>query len=168
MAQNLLSLLHLVRFPLFYYSLFSHCIFTDRTLAIYEREGPWDWADTSFLPPLPSPSQPDDSSWVQQPLGQQVAAERSYVSDEAFSAISGARNMLIFSPDMYPVTTPLSQQFREYSASDPGAQDVPEWRSVSDVQERSGSWHGCMFNLLSFEMSTLSLTNLTFSSWYKL
>ncbi|KAE8549886.1 hypothetical protein EYB25_008410 [Talaromyces marneffei] len=120
--------------------------------SIYEREGPWDWADTSFLPPLPSPSQPDDSSWVQQPLGQQVAAERSYVSDEAFSAISGARNMPIFSPDMYPVTTPLSQQFREYSASDPGAQDVPEWRSVSDVQERSGSWHGSRGT--SFEVSS--------------
>lgn len=144
MAQNLLSPLLHVRFPSLYCSLCHHCILTDRASAAYEREDPP--ADISFPPPPPSPSQPDDSSWIRQPLGQHVADNRSYVSDEAFGAISGAQNMPIFHTDLHQVTTPVSQQFRESSASDPGAgQDFPEWRSVSYARDRSESWHECMF-----------------------
>lgn len=134
MAQNLLFLLHHVRYPSLCCSLFNHCFLTDRASAVYEREDPpaQDRADISFPPP-PSPTQPDDSSWIRQPLGQPVADNRSYVSDEAYGGRSGAQDMSIFSPDTYPVTTPISQQFREYSASDAGAQDYAEWRS--------GSWH---------------------------
>lgn len=57
----------------------------------------------------------------------------------------------MYSP-AYPVT-PVSQQFREYSASDPGAQNDGEWRSVSEWRERSGPWHECMadVNICHFE-----------------
>ncbi|RAO70223.1 uncharacterized protein BHQ10_006235 [Talaromyces amestolkiae] len=107
----------------------------------YEREDPPPperAADISFPPALRSPSHFDDSSWIYQPPGQPLN-NLSHVFDGASGDTSGLRAMPIYSP-AYPVT-PVSQQFREYSASDPGAQDDGEWRSVSESRERSESWH---------------------------
>lgn len=127
---------------------------------MYEREEPAPQeraADISFPPALRSPSHLDDSSWIYQPPGQSIN-DTSHVSDGASGDTSGLRAMP--SP-AYPAT-PLSQQFREYSASDPGAQDYEEWRSVSESRERAGSWHECMSDVnISHLNMTLSLANLT-------
>ncbi|PCH03343.1 Hypothetical protein PENO1_032900 [Penicillium occitanis (nom. inval.)] len=115
--------------------------------SVHEHEDPplLRAADISLPPALRSPSYLNDSSWIYQPPGQPldqpVEDNRWHVSDPVYEGRSGTESMPIFSTDAYPVNTPVDPQFREYSASDPGAQEYAEWRSASGSRQRSGSWH---------------------------
>lgn len=149
MALNSLFLLHHVSILHFTTHFIAQFILTDR-IAVHEREDPPPLraADISLPPALRSPSYLNDSSWIYQPLGQpldqSVADHRWHVSDPVYEGRSGTEIMPISSTDTHPVTTPVDPQFREYSASDPGAQEYAEWHSASGSRQRSGSWHECM------------------------